>query len=368
MIVPLASVHWSSMFHVFAHLLVLCCLLLRTNPVNAGVCEGSFVWDGNNPALVISRKLESSFSHVIIDRERIRDVILTMAKEHRKVEIPEWNYPPYLQSEDPVELANFLLVLNAINYSFFDPKSGVPFKHGSDYGATLATKRIVESWPLISNPSFLRNITNDFAREKLFYADTPISLLSARTAALREVGEFLYQQGPGGILGWIKSLGTTDAGAIAVALPLELPSWRDPMLKRAQLFLGMLFGRFQNRPDNPIDRKSLSQLVAFADYRLPQTLRAMEILKLSPADDRSIEHGELIAPGSDLEWELRAASILAADDMVDVMNELGAWGEVSILEVDYLLWSVGRAIGKGLEMPGIIVRKATEHHTVTTDY
>ncbi len=328
----------------------------------------SHLWGGENPARVLAQKLEPTFKHIKIDRARIAEVVKSFELAGQKLEISEWNYPPYLQSDDPIQLTNFLLVMNSNNFSFFDPKSGRPFQSGRDSGSTLATKRLVEVWPQISNPDYLRNISVEYVRDKLFAADVPVSLVEARTRVLREAGDFIFTQGPGGTFKWIQSLQTREAGPIAVSIPTFLPTWRDPFYKRSQLFLGMLYGRFQKRADNPIDRNSLNQLTVFADYRLPQTLRAMNVLLVANDAEALIEKGAPIIPGSEIEIELRAASILAADFLVAELNRSGKWGRVSVLEVDYLLWSVGRALTKGLEMPGVLVRGAKEHQTISTDY
>lgn len=333
-------------------------------------CEGLVqqIWNGQNPARLLARKLEPSFTIVQIDYSRIEEVVASLAESKITVEIPEWNYPPYLQDGDSYHLANFFLVLNSINYSFFDTVTGEPYRAGKDVGSSLMTSRLTLNWGILKGlPNSLSDVDEEFV-QFLFQADNDISMLEARTAALREAGHFLDERGEGGVLDWISSLKTRDAGAIAVSIPTVLPSWRDPFLKRAQLFVAMLYGRFQNRRDNPIDKDSLKNLTVFADYRLPQTLRAMGILKLRESDEKWIEAGHLVSPGSNLELELRAASILAGDRMVAAMNQNGFWGQVTVLESDYLLWSVGRALSKGIEMPGILIRPATEHRTVTTDY
>lgn len=326
----------------------------------------SQLWNGENPARALAVRLEPTFKHVTVLGTRVVEVVAALATAKQKVEIPAWDYPPYLQSADPVQVANFLLVMNANNFSFFTPGSGEPFRAGKESGATLATKRLAEAWKDLRDPQFLRQVDEAYIKS-LFQADELISMVEARTRVLREAGDFLLSVGPKGVLGWMEANNLKGAGPIAVSIPVFLPSWRDPFLKRTQLFVGMLFGRFQ-RSGNPIDPTSLGDLTVFADYRLPQTLRAMGILQLPPNLEAHIEAGKNVPPGSDLEIELRAASILAGDRLVEEMNRNGTWGKVSVLEVDYLLWSVGRSLQKGIEMPGVIQRKTREHRTVTTDY
>lgn len=323
-------------------------------------CDQSLV----NPARLLSQSLLKSFRHLKINSKRISRVVQLLEAQDFKLDIPKWDYSPYSEIPDD-EFASFLLILNSINFSFFDPDNLKPFQDGEVKGSSLATQRLVGHWKKLRDFDFLRQIDVRFVENILFSAGTPISMLDTRTRILREVGHFLYGLEKEGtpLSVWIE--GSSENGPIDLVtrIPLVLPSWNDPFLKRAQLFVGMLYGRLREAEWVDFDR--VDQLTIFADYRVPQTLIAMGIIEPSRSVERTLKKRKLIPPGSRMEMELRAASIVASERLLRAMQRNGHWGNVTPLEIDYLLWSLGR----GKDMEGIFSRPMPNHHyTVTTHY
>lgn len=299
---------------------------------------------------------------------RDRAYAVAQALKEVPLEIPTWDFPPfYPQTDDFEEMCLFYLVFNSINYCYFDQdyEKFYDGEHGYS-GSTLAGYCLTEMWDEIKDPQFLANVDETFLLGELFAADVPISMVKERTEAIREVGNFLLKNTDFTFDKFFQKH-HRDAYRVSQAIPVILPTWRDPFAKRAQLFVGMVHGKFQNREEPVFDPKSLRDLTVFADYRVPQTLIAMGIIEVSALHLLSrINAHELVAPCSRMELELRAATVVGADVLTQALDEMRD-EEVNVLHTDFLLWSAAR---KRENMPaGVFVNYWPNHHlTITTDY
>ena len=189
----------------------------------------------------------------------------------------------------------------------------------------------------------------------------PLSLMASRLEALHELGN-AYQK-LGGPLGLIQQ-GRSSATQLAQSLAHHLPSWEDSrvyqgqrirFLKRAQLCVAMLYGRFGGR--EPCDFAEINKLTAFADYRLPQILRHHGILEYSDALEEQIRSETPITKGADEEVEIRCATIVAVEELRRGLQR--HWPGITSLQVDYILWR--SAVDATSELPAF-------HRCRTTDY
>ncbi len=311
----------------------------------------------------LSEVLLKNAKYVHINRDRARQVAINL--QDQSISLPTWDFEPfYPQSDDFEEMCLYYLVFNAINYCYFD-QDGKKFKDGDYSGSTLAGLRLTENWKEISDPLFLSRVDENYLLTELFKAEAPISMVKERTLALREVGTFLNSN-TDFTFEKLCVRGGANAYNISQLVPLHLPSWRDPFFKRAQLFVGMVYGRFQNWGRGPIAPESLSSLTVFADYRVPQTLIAMGVIEPSAPLLTRLHREQFLGSGSRKELELRAATVLGADAILEALQPLRE-ETINPLHIDYLLWSAGR---KKKDMPeGVFVKPFPNHHlTMTTDY
>ena len=179
--------------------------------------------------------------------------------------------------------------------------------------------------------------------EELFAGDNRIPLLEERAGILSETGRVLLDRFGGEAIR-LAAEAKNDAVRIAAAVCDVFPSFRDvheykgrqiPILKRAQIFASDLAAALEENQAGPI--ANMAGLTAFADYRLPQTLRHLGIMVLAGELEARIESEQLIESGSPEEVELRAGTILAVELMVQALRqkrraELPAW------LVDEYLW------------------------------
>ena len=79
----------------------------------------------------------------------------------------------------------------------------------------------------------------------------------------------------------------------------------------------------------------------FADYRVPQILRAMNVLEYTPelASIIDSENGEELPWGGKAEVEIRAQTVVAVELLQQSLQAKGC--EMMTVELDWLLWQKG---------------------------
>ena len=149
-----------------------------------------------------------------------------------------------------------------------------------------------------------------------------------------------------------------SAAKLVDLMVAHFPGFRDQAVwknrqvffyKRAQIFVGDVWAAYgrqllpfgEQDHDRPAAFYDMGKLTMFADYRVPQQLRADKLLIVAPELSSAIEAGTEIAPGSEEEVELRAGTVMAVEQLRDVMVSLG--GSVTSVELDWLLWGLGEA-------------------------
>ena len=136
------------------------------------------------------------------------------------------------------------------------------------------------------------------------------------------------------------------AVGLAELLVREFPSFNDAcavegrevlFYKRAQLAAAMVYQRFQGK--GPGAFPDVDRLTVFADYKLPQALRRLEVLRYRPGLAAKVDGQILIPPCSREEVEIRAATIWACDL---IQRGYAARGQrVDSVALDAFLWLLG---------------------------
>lgn len=98
-------------------------------------------------------------------------------------------------------------------------------------------------------------------------------------------------------------------------------------------------------------------MTAFADYKVPQVLRQLGILRYGDKLAATIRARDLIEAGSREEIEIRAATIWACELIRQHLGNLNTWFTAS--DVDWLLWNLGQSLRPTGE---------PYHRTVTISY
>lgn len=87
----------------------------------------------------------------------------------------------------------------------------------------------------------------------------------------------------------------------------------------------------------------------FADYRVPQILHHLCILSYPASLIRKLRKGRRFEPGSREEMSLRAASIVAVEQVRNEMISSESEWEVSSVLIDFYLWDLAKRLEGGEE-------------------
>jgi hypothetical protein len=252
--------------------------------------------------------------------------------------------------------AQYVLVLDALNFCFWPE----PAWNYNRLAATL--KKTILNEPERFQAKHLARVQAADTRAMLGYSDD-IPLLAERTALLRELGAVLAAGWQGEAAHLIRAANHSAATLVAL-VTAQLPGFRDHAIyrghpiylyKRVQILVGDLWGSFGGQGLGRFD--DIEQLTMFADYRIPQLLRGEGILHYDSTLATLVDSYQEVQSGSEMEIELRAATIHAVELLRHALTERGY--AISSLELDWILWNVGEARKEKL---------APHHRTLTIYY
>lgn len=231
---------------------------------------------------------------------------------------------------------------NVVNFCFWaekgKPKWEIEYHgrrvKGGWYNLVACFDRSLEEGIPILDPAFLETLTIQDAQSILRSATgTPIPLLEKRMEFLKEAGRVLNQKYDGSIDNLLEEA-EFDAIHIAQLLVDDFSSFRDSAMfqghdvhffKRAQVCA------YDIHALGGFNIKNLHLLTAFADYKLPQVLRAHGVLKYSPRLSNMIDQEVNIPAGSRDEVEIRSATVWACEILANQLKK-------SPVYIDNVLW------------------------------
>jgi hypothetical protein len=287
---------------------------------------------------------------------------------------PDWNNDLHPTAADPAQLANLVLVVDALNFCFWSaPGSSKPRWQVTWRGQTYdgywalaaALRRAVESGLPLHDGAYLTALTEEDVASILAgdAGSEEIPLLHARLQHLHEVGHALLGRWDGTFLTAIEGARGSAPKLVREVLK-ALESFRDiapwqgyevRFFKRAQILIADLYGAFDGA--GPGAFHDLHILTAFADYKVPQVLRRFGVLTYAPELAAAIARQQLIPPDSDEELEIRAATIWG----VELLRQALARRDVDMpaYAIDWALWRAGQDLPPDSE---------PYHRTLTVSY
>lgn len=265
--------------------------------------------------------------------------------------ISSWQHPCHY-FDGTQETVRWIFLLDVLNHCFW-PDPGEPVwtvtyageAYSGYWGLAASLKRALENGIPLTDAGFLENISiGDL--EGIFSGEGKIPLLHERLFNLREAGRVLKSRWNGDILNLI---GTCEGSAVRVAgeIVSSFPSFRDEagyegktvyFWKRAQIFASDLYHAFAGERWGCF--KDIRELTAFADYKLPQVLRALGVLSYHLELAARIDRMELLDAGGKEEVEIRAMTVRAVEVFKDAFHNAGR--EVTSIEIDNWLWQLGQ--------------------------
>ena len=266
--------------------------------------------------------------------------------------VPDWDRELHF-FDGGERTVNYLLLLDALNFSFWgDPETRwqVEF-HGrslSGYGALAgALTRAFEQGIPLWDAAVMADLDEATLREVLS-GSGEVPLLAERLAVVRETGRVLT----GRYRGWFTTALEQAAGSAVALVRLvvqDFPSFRDEaqyrgrtvrFYKRAQILCADLAGCFADESWGRFT--DLDHLTIFADYKLPQVLRELGVLVYQPELSAAVDQLRTLAPGSEQEVELRAATIWSCELLRQDLAGRGL--ALPAYRLDWYLWDLSQQL------------------------
>ena len=294
-----------------------------------------------------SRFVTEQSNSVSIREERIPQWV----REHLAAPVPDWDHKHHFFDGSAQSVA-YCLFLDALNFCFFpDPRWQVVLdgERLQGYFALAAVlKRTFQDHCSLADFAQLAKIDVGAVR-RVLQGPTPVGqipLLEERAAILREIGErvsSLYNGNPVHLVEAAHGSALTLLKLIVETFPsfrdeAEYAGERVAFYKRAQIFIADLFGCFHGNSYGAF--RNIDRLTAFADYKLPQFLRAEEILFYAAKLAEHVDQKQWLEAGSRFEVEIRAATIVAVDLLGREFERQGR--SLLPIEVDWMLWHIAQ--------------------------
>ncbi len=186
---------------------------------------------------------------------------------------------------------NYLFVLDTLNFCFWPPPGRLKWEiedgEGtlSGYGALAASlTRAVQSGTPVLDAGYLSRIDLAGLR-RILGGRGALQLLPERVKGLNELGAVLLRDWDGQAVKMVADAWKSAARLVSLVTQ-SLASFRDvatyagrdiPFYKRAQILVADLHGAFEGRQWGEF--RDMERLTTFADYKLPQALRELGILR-----------------------------------------------------------------------------------------
>jgi hypothetical protein len=267
---------------------------------------------------------------------------------------PDWAQHYHFRGSDEAT-AQYVFVLDALNFCFW-PLEGYEYEH---LASTL--KRALEADPDAFAAARLAALSEEQLCAWLRAAPGQrIPLAAERARLVREVGRELARSFGGSAATMIRSAGRSAVRLVQL-VTAHFPGFRDGcaldgrqlfFYKRAQILVGDLWGAFKGVGLGEFT--DMQQLTCFPDYRIPQLLRALGILRYEPALAAAVDAREELPAGGAAEVEIRAATVQAVERMVAGLRARGV--SLAPFQLDWLLWERGERL----------LRELAPHHRVLT--
>ena len=303
------------------------------------------------------------FKDVVINHDSLQKCIANLREQ--EIPLPTWK-EEFCYRGDAERTMDWIFLFNAINFCYWNtPRWHTTIQGkawGQDdeaFGVMAALAHTMHNGVPMQDHNYLASIELSDISAIFAGADKAgsLPLLKERREGWIEMG--MAFQRFGNAAGMIR-MAEQSAPKLAAFLVASCPSWSDiqyyndiplPFHKRAWLCTAMLYERFID----DIDRRltDSEHIPVFADYRLPQALRALGILEYSTELAAIVDQQMELAEDSTKEIEIRACTILVAQMMHADLPDL------SPLHIDAYLWTY--AVQQDLHI-------APHHRTRTTRY
>ena len=286
--------------------------------------------------------------NVIIDDNAIINEIKTNGDMYLQYNINKLNWRNdsfHYFNENNIELTLFyIFILDTLNFCFW-PLNGYEYSHLAG-----SLKKIININLNKFNPKYMVNITENELSEWLLTGfndkNADIPLISERKRLVNESCHVLLLKYNGKVSNLINKC-NHDCILLMNEIINNFLGFNDICIngingkqcffyKRAQIFIGDIYAAFNGKNIGKFNNISL--LTTFPDYRVPQLLNSLDIIKYSNKLTNIIKSKEIIHAQSQNEILIRAATIIAVEKIKNALKKYKNKEFISI-EIDWALWN-----------------------------
>ena len=300
-----------------------------------------------NKILGSTKCVVETSKHVQINQEAIERFCTAFDHEHIKHWLDE--APFDIKTLDTEDRLNFMLVFNAISFSYWgEPKWTIEYK-GKEYDGSWAMIACIAKAKEVGRSILDANYLARLSREefaKILDGNIEIPLLDERLAILNDVGQVLLEK----YNGEFKNLITEAKGAALSLVDLIVQNFKgfaDQTIyedkdvyfyKRAQLLVADIYQAFDGFDIGNL--RGVEYITACADYKLPMMLRKMNILEYTEELADKIDNYKELLSGNAEEVEIRANTIWAVEHIKDMLRT--SMPNVTSIHVNDHLWLISQ--------------------------
>lgn len=282
--------------------------------------------------------LESAYayklSEVQISTDNINQLIEEITKEHGT------DCPKKLEEKDTQQaIIQKYFLGNSINFCFWFSNCHEKYQNNG-LSSSEAMWNSLESIDDLFDMEYLKQMT--YSGFYNIFGKMPMS--DERMENLKEVGTVLSQYYDGKAIN-ILSECDYDAKKVMFTIAKRFRTWNDCygdtlFYKRIQSFLNNIIN--DKRCTDLIKPSTTDCMTILADYHVPKLLHHYNILVYSDELERKIRNNIFIESRSKEENDIRVATIIAGDIILDRIKEIGI--NMTVTQLDGILWRLGRNI------------------------
>lgn len=196
---------------------------------------------------------------------------------------------------------------------------------------------------------------------------------SERVRLLVEMGHALLYSHGGSATQFISKANRSSDKMVFYILQ-SFPGFRDAMVdsagrwvafyKRAQILVADLWAALGSEKgemkygSDVCNFEDMDKITTFADYRVPQLLRNVNVLVYSPQLSEKVDSKTEIDNSSLDEIYIRASTVVAVDCLVEIVKKKTKQDNINAVKMDWYLWNLGEKLDRSGSLEN--------HHLVRT--
>lgn len=286
------------------------------------------------------------FKYVSVDEQAIESHLPNLLS----LEYSYWDHP--LVFKDGTDKSvNYLALFSTLSFRYW----GEPKWHrlhngqeqGGSYSLMMCLKEMIESGIDISDAKVMRELPFETFKSSLAGDNnTQIPYLEARYEMMQELGKVLGMKYEGKFTNLFEDVGY-DATLIIQRLFNDFICYKDAFyykgkeilfLKKAQEVAYLVYEQFRGKGLGRI--KNMESLTGSSDYRLPQVLGHMGILKFSPELKAKLDATEILEEDSEMALEIRMSTIYACSLICQAAKDAGR--DLAQYQISNMLWTAAQ--------------------------